>query len=85
MKRKLVLALGLTGVLALTFGFAKDLQSIKVSAAEQTVVASKQTEITTVITKEEQNKVENMSVKEGLVPQENRTGFLFIKEKWLLK
>ena len=81
MKRKLVFTFGLTGVLALIMGFGIDLPSTKVSAAEQTVVASKQTEITTVITKEEQNKVENMSVKEGLVPQENRTGFLFIKEK----
>lgn len=79
MKRKLVLAFGLTGVLALTFGFAKDLQSIKVSAAEQAVVASKQTDITTVITKEEQNTVENLSAKKGFVPQENGTGFFFIK------
>ncbi|MGE7946720.1 hypothetical protein [Lysinibacillus sp. NPDC093688] len=58
---------------------AKDLQSTKVSAAEQTVVASKQTDITTVITKEEQNMVENMAAKESYVPQENGTGFFFIK------
>lgn len=35
----------------------------------------------TVITKEEQKMVENMSVKEGFVPQEEGTGFFFTKEK----
>lgn len=35
----------------------------------------------TVITKEEQKMVENMSVKEGFVPQEKGTGFFFTKEK----
>jgi len=70
MKRKLIFTLGLTGVL--TFGFAKDLQSIKVSAEEQT-------DITTVITKEEQNTVENLSAKKGFVTQENGTGFFFVK------
>ena len=44
-------------------------------------MASKQTDITTLITKEEQNMVENMATKEGYVPQENATGFSFIKEK----
>lgn len=79
MKRKLVFTFGLTGVLALTMGFEIDLSSTKVSAEEQTVVASKQADITTIITKEEQNKVENMSAKEGFVTQKNGTGFLFIK------
>jgi|GEM_PF-1279704 len=72
MKGKLVFTIGLTGVLAFTIGFAKDLQSNIVSAEEQT-------DITTVITKEEQKIVENMSVKEGFVQQENGTGFFFIK------
>ena len=35
MKMKLVIIIGLTGVLALTSGFAKDLQSTKGSAEEQ--------------------------------------------------
>jgi len=73
MKRKLVFTFGLTGVLALTIGFAKDLQITEVSAEEQT-------NITTVITKEEQNMVENMSAKEGFVPQGNGSGFFFSKE-----
>ena len=72
MKRKLIFTLGLTGVLTLTFGFAKDLQSIKVSAEEKT-------DITTIITKEEQNTVENLSAKKGFVTQENGTGFFFVK------
>ncbi|MBZ5753041.1 stage II sporulation protein P [Metabacillus rhizolycopersici] len=45
------------------------------------LVTSKQTDITTVISVEEQNMIENMSVKEGFVPQENGTGFFFTKEK----
>lgn len=35
MKGKLVLTLGFAGVLALSIGFAKDLQSTEVSAEEQ--------------------------------------------------
>lgn len=69
MKGKLVFTIGLTGVLAFTIGFAKD----------NIGWAKEQTDITTVITKEEQKMVENMSVKEGFVPQENGTGFYFIK------
>jgi hypothetical protein len=34
-----------------------------------------------VITAKEQTMEEKMSVKEGFVPQENGTGFFFIKEK----
>ena len=81
MKGKLVLTLGLTGVLALSIGFSKNLQSTKVSAKEQPEVTSKQTDVTTVITKEEQYMVENMSAEEGFVPQENGTWFYFTKEK----
>jgi hypothetical protein len=99
MKGKLVLTLGFAGVLALSIGFAKDLQ--KIEASEK--VSSKQTDtyklitreeqdrregmvaegkdVTTVITVEEQNIVENSSAKQGFVPQENGTGFYFTKEK----
>ncbi|MEB2494579.1 hypothetical protein SOP93_26205 [Peribacillus frigoritolerans] len=38
-------------------------------------------DITTVITAEEQNMVENSSAQQGFVPQENGTGFYFVKEK----
>ena len=82
MKRKLVLTLGFAGVLALSVGFAENLQSTKVSAEEQPKLAE-QTDITTVITKEEQNRVENSSAKEGFVPHENGTGFYFTKWKLL--
>lgn len=99
MKGKLVLTLGFAGILALSIGFAKDLQ--KIEASEE--VSSKQTDtyklftreeqdrregmvaegkdVTTVITVEEQNIVENSSAKQGFVPQENGTGFYFTKEK----
>jgi hypothetical protein len=82
MKKKLIFTIGLTGVLAFTIGFvAKDLQNTQLSAEEQTVVVPKQTDITTVITIEEQNIVEKSSVTEGFVPQEHGTGFFFVKEK----
>ncbi|MDP1421782.1 hypothetical protein Q8G35_26360 [Peribacillus simplex] len=38
-------------------------------------------DVTTVITAEEQNMVENSSARQGFVPQENGTGFYFVKEK----
>lgn len=81
MKKKVIFAIGLTGVLAFTIGFVANLQNTQVSIEEKTVVASKQTNMTTVITKEEQYMVEKTFVKEGFVPQENGTGFFFIKEK----
>ncbi|MFJ8072336.1 hypothetical protein ACIQZD_26080 [Peribacillus sp. NPDC096447] len=37
-------------------------------------------DVTTVITAEEQNMVENSSTQQGFVPQENGTGFYFEKE-----
>ncbi|MGG0413808.1 hypothetical protein [Peribacillus simplex] len=99
MKGKLVLTLGFAGVLAVSIGFAKDLQKTEASAE----VSSKQTDtyklvtreeqdrregmvaegknVTTVITAEEQNMVENCSAQQGFVPQENGTGFYFEKEK----
>ncbi|MGG3943702.1 hypothetical protein ABEV54_19945 [Peribacillus psychrosaccharolyticus] len=99
MKGKLILTLGFAGVLAVSIGFAKDLQNTKASAE----VSSKQTDtyklvtreeqdrregkvakgkdVTTVITAEEQNMVENSSTQQGFVPQENGTGFYFEKEK----
>ncbi|MGG1215252.1 hypothetical protein ABHM93_02425 [Micromonospora provocatoris] len=81
MKKKVIFAIGLTGVLAFTIGFVANLQNTQVSIEEKTIVASKQTNMTTVITKEEQYMVEKTFVKEGFVPQENGTGFFFIKEK----
>lgn len=54
---KFALTLCFTGALALSIGFAENLQSTKVSA--------------------EQNRVENSSVKEEFVPQENGTEFYF--------
>lgn len=81
MKKKVIFTIGLTGVLAFTIGFVANLQNTQVSIEEKTVVASKQTNMTTVITKEEQYMVEKTFVKEGFVPQENGTGFFFIKEK----
>ena len=38
-------------------------------------------DIKTVITAEEQNRVENSSALSGFVPQENGQGFYFIEEK----
>jgi hypothetical protein len=38
-------------------------------------------DVTTVITVEEQNMVENSSAQQGFVPQENGTGFYFTKGK----
>ena len=38
-------------------------------------------DVTTVITAEEQNMVENSSAQQGFVPQENGTGFYFEKDK----
>ncbi|CAH0314187.1 hypothetical protein [Peribacillus sp. Bi134] len=99
MKGKLFLTLGFAGVLAVSIGFAKDLQKTEASAE----VSSKQTDtyklvtreeqdrregmaaegkdVTTVITAEEQNMVENSSAQQGFVSQKNGTGFYFIKEK----
>ncbi|MGG2134614.1 hypothetical protein AB1284_25400 [Bacillus sp. S2(2024)] len=94
MKRKLVLSIGFSGALALSIGFARDFQCPKVFAQtngdqyklvtkeeqdqrESTVVEGK--DVTTVITAEEQDMVENSSAQEGFVPQENGTGFYFEK------
>ncbi|PEB47698.1 hypothetical protein CON65_22270 [Bacillus pseudomycoides] len=94
MKRKLVLSIIFSGALALSIGFAKDFQSTKVVAQtngdqyklvtkeeqvqrESTVAEGK--DVTTVITVEEQDMVENSSAQEGFVPQANGTGFYFEK------
>ncbi|MES1038624.1 hypothetical protein [Peribacillus simplex] len=99
MKGKLVLTLGFAEVLAVSIGFAKDLQKTEASAEvslkqtdtyklvtreeqdrrEGTVAEGK--DVTTVITAEEQNMVENSSAQQGFVPQENGTGFYFEKVK----
>ncbi|MFB5934666.1 hypothetical protein ACE8FZ_15370 [Peribacillus frigoritolerans] len=101
MEGKLVLTLGFAGVLAVSIGFAKDLQKAEASAkvsSKQTdtyklvsreeqdrregmVAEGKDVDVTTVITAEEQNIVENSSAQQGFVPQENRTGFYFVKQK----
>jgi hypothetical protein len=85
MKRKLILTLGFAGVLALSVGFAENLQSTKVSAEEQPKLAEK-TDISTVLTKEEKNRVEKLlkNMPTGFkvfVPQENGTGFYVSKAK----
>ncbi|MDM5450952.1 hypothetical protein [Peribacillus simplex] len=56
MKRKLVLTLGVTGALALSIGFAKDLQTTEVSAE----ASSKQTDTYKHVTSEEQDRREGM-------------------------
>ncbi|UED79167.1 hypothetical protein FH508_0017150 [Lysinibacillus sp. CD3-6] len=43
MKKKVIFAIGLTGVLAFTIGFVANLQNTQVSIEEKTIVASKQT------------------------------------------
>ena len=94
MKRKLVLTIGFAGALALSIGFAKDFQNTKVFAqtdGDQYKLVTKEEQdrreskvvgkdITTVITVEEQNMVENSSAKQGFVAQENGTGFFFEKK-----
>jgi hypothetical protein len=81
MKGKLVLTLGFAGVLALSIGFTKDFPSTKVSAEELQLeeVTSKQKDMLTVITVEEQNMVEIMPIKEGYISREDGTGFYFSK------
>lgn len=56
MKGKLVLTLGFAGVLAVSIGFAKDLQKTEVSAE----VSSKQTDTYKHVTREEQERREGM-------------------------
>ncbi|MEH7502293.1 hypothetical protein V7152_09755 [Neobacillus drentensis] len=64
MKGKFVLALGFAGVLALSIGFAKELQSTEVSSEKQPkleeVVTSKQTDTYKLVTREEQDRRESM-------------------------
>ncbi|MCW9133856.1 hypothetical protein OF830_23735 [Bacillus paramycoides] len=94
MKRKLVLSIVFSGALALSMGFAKDFQSTKVFAqtnGDQNKLVTKEeqdqrestvaegTDVTTIITAEEQDMVKNSSAQEGFVPQANGTGFYFEK------
>lgn len=73
MKKKAILIFGITGVLALSIGFkdvlAKEKNSVSVSDKDEL----------TVITVVEQNNVENSTNLSGFVPQENGTGFFFVK------
>ena len=94
--KKSVLILGSVGVIALSIGVMKDLQSSEVfeEANEgdvSQVVTVEEQEIrennlidgyyTTVITVEEQNMVENSTDQSGFVEQKNGPGFLFEKVK----
>ncbi|NCT38578.1 hypothetical protein GTW56_21580 [Bacillus sp. EB93] len=97
MKGKLILTLGFAGVLAVSIGFAKDLQKTEASAEVSSTdtyklftieeqdrregMVAEGKDVTLVITAEEQNMVENSSTQQGFVPQENGTGFYFEKEK----
>ncbi len=64
MKGKFVLTIGFAGVLALSIGFAKELQSTEVSSEKQPkleeVVTSKQTDTYKLVTREEQDRRESM-------------------------
>lgn len=95
MKRKSGLLFGLIGVLALSsIGFTdvlakgqvdvSDVDKIRVVTVEEQEVRENRAiegkDLKTVITAEEQNKVENSSDLSGFVPQENGQGFYFIKE-----
>ncbi|GIO24304.1 hypothetical protein [Oceanobacillus sp. J11TS1] len=94
MKRKSGLVFGFIGVLAISIGFTdvsakgqvdSDGDKIKILTVEEQesreskVVEDK--DVKTVITAEEQDRVEGSSVLSGFVPQENGQGFYFIKEK----
>ncbi|MFC0561469.1 hypothetical protein [Halalkalibacter alkalisediminis] len=81
----LSLSLGFSGVLAKEHGDVNGGDKIKVvtveeqEARENKVVEKR--DLKTVITAEEQNRVENSSALSGFVPQENGQGFYFVKEK----
>ena len=95
MKRKSGLVFGFIGIFALSIGFtnvfAKEQIDLSgegrirvVTVEEQEFYENKAVEgkdIKTVITAEEQNRVENSSAISGFVPQEKGQGFYFIKEK----
>ncbi|MGE8082015.1 hypothetical protein [Peribacillus loiseleuriae] len=88
MKRKSLFIFGVIGVLALSIGFMKDLESTELLAKEQPISESVigQADINngdqiSVITAEEQNMVENSTDLSGFVSQENGPGFFFEKVK----
>ncbi|UOQ50361.1 hypothetical protein MUN88_10040 [Gracilibacillus caseinilyticus] len=95
MKRKSGLVFGFIGVLALSIGLTdvlakgqadvSDGNKVRVVTVEEQAVRENKTiegkDLKTVITAEEQNRVENSSALSGFVPQENGQGFYFIKEK----
>ncbi|KOR80587.1 hypothetical protein AM232_20600 [Bacillus sp. FJAT-21352] len=66
-------------------GSSKQTDSYKLVTREEHVrgegMVAEEKDVTTVITAEEQNMVENSSAQQGFVPQENGTGFYFEKEK----
>ena len=81
----LALSMGLTDVLAKGQADVSDGNKVRVvTVEEQAMLENKAIEgkdLKTVITAEEQNRVENSSALSGFVPQENGQGFYFIKEK----
>jgi hypothetical protein len=89
MKRKSLLIVSVIGVLALSNGFIKGLESTELLAKEQPILENGfigQADIdngdqTLVITAEEQNMVENSTALSGFVSQENGPGFFFEKVK----
>lgn len=96
MKRKsIVITFSVAGILSLSMGFtnvfAKGQTDVsvgdkyKVVTVEEQNMREKKTiegkNVKTVITVEEQNMVENSSALSGIVPQENGTGFYFVKIK----
>ena len=89
MKKKLGLILCFTVALSLSVGFTNPSDSNTAEAVSQATtskaaVPASYTDngsVTTVISAEEQNMVENSSALSGFVPQENGQGFYFIKEK----
>ena len=88
----LVLSIGFAKDLQSTEAFAQDGQTSTNNGDQYRFVTREEQDrregmvaegkdVTTVITVEEQNMVENSPAQQGFVPQENGTGFYFVKEK----
>ena len=73
-KKKSVLVLGVMGILTLSMIGFKNVSS------KEPINVSNRDEVT-VITAEEQNKVENSTKLSGFIQQENGSGFFFSKVK----
>lgn len=81
----IVVSLGLSDVIAKGQAEVSDGDKYKVVTVEEQEVRENMTvkgkDLKTVITAEEQNRVENSSAISGFVSQENGQGFYFIKER----